>query len=149
MQRFLDADLRQECYTGSWTNQALFASLGILIYPIGIPVLFAVNLFANKQFFYVPVDAVEKEVKYWRERLALFDAIMADGGSCVLLTKQAAEAAGNLKQAEKKKAALSQRLERMKDANFRFGFIYAQYTSHAYYWELTELFRKLLLCSIR
>jgi len=145
---FLDADLRQECYTGAWVDQALFATLGVLMYPIGIPVLFAVNLFANKTYFYVPVDVAEKEVKYWRERLALFNAIMADGSSGSLLTKQAADAAGNLKQAEKKLAALFQRLERMNDASFRFGFIYAQYTSHAYYWELTELFRKLILCSI-
>lgn len=57
--KYLVADLRQQCYTGDHTREIFLASVGVLVYPLGIPVLF-LGLLVNSR---VPQVAKYKEMQ--------------------------------------------------------------------------------------
>jgi len=148
----LEKDLRLECYTDTWFTYALVAVAGVMLYPIGILVLFAALLYVHRNFLHLDISSAEHAVQqaadHWQ---SIKDIVDSGPASTQLLDKMSNEllkAKQKLQKAEGNYELLQSRMPRHLDVRYRYGFIFDQYCPHAFYWEICELLRKLFLASL-
>jgi len=61
MESYLIADCSIDCGTAAYTEYAVYSGLFIVIYPVGIPLMYAALLFAKRERIKQPVEEKEKD----------------------------------------------------------------------------------------
>ena len=69
----LDADWRLECYNAEWTNYALLAAVGIVLYPVGIPCFCFVSLLRHKRDLHCDLGPLRQEAEKARGLLTKYE----------------------------------------------------------------------------
>ena len=88
----LDADLRLACFTDEWLFYAIIASVGVLLFPIGIAVFFQVVLFLYRDMMHINTTDAEDKVEQTEARYeSLKETIEIGSGSSKLVSKLASE----------------------------------------------------------
>jgi hypothetical protein len=140
--KFLSSDYSLECYTDEWYKYAGYASIGVLVYIIGIPVtFFFVIRYCKNQ------DVDQKLRRVFGEGN---EHLVTHYLDCVRYEREAREKSFiPPKDAKTQKRILRYHFQMENLRNHwnraRIGFIYFSYEEHLWWYEIFELFRKLLL----
>jgi len=139
---YLMADMRIECYEGHWNSYAVLGAFSILVYPFGVPTLFGIMLYCNRNSLFP-----NREDEYRKMTL--------DDRSNELTAKSEQSLPDEqdvineeMRAIQEEYRGIEQREHEHKVTSSKYGFVYSSYADHAYYWELTELVRKLLLTGV-
>ena len=152
---WLEADLRISCDDDTYRSYTIVGGIAMAIYPFGIPLLFVAILARHSADLYLDEDLEARKVAVEKQ---LEDRI--DGRDDDDETRDeehgAFHAAGvrhDEQQAQQKNLALQAELDEMGQAVERhqrtvqmYGFIFAQYGYHAWYWEAGVLCDKHTPC---
>ena len=143
-----------------------FGLFGVLLYPIGIPVFVYVSLYVNVAYLHHDVKSIEDELEdaAGREDLLVQVIEKMDGqpDNQIVLACLRASADVQILDAEleqvsstcslfnhlKETVQVRSRLLEHQVVRFRYGFMYLQYSNHAWYWEQVLMLHKFCLTSV-
>lgn len=149
---YLEADLRLLCYNDEWSWYASVAVIGILMYPVGVGIFFARALYLNRMLVHLDVDGAVCAVVAAKEEHESLRQIVECGAATpelvAYLTNKLMDAKQVLREAQIHMEQVLQQQPAHQDVIYRYGFIFEQYNPDAFYWELLELLRKLMLTSL-
>ena len=141
---FLAVDLRVQCYIAEWNNYAAFGAICVLVYPVGVPAFFVLALYWHRQFLF---PNRQDDYRKLELELEVADALQRmEDPACTEQERSDIEVQLSTLQLEV--VAMKERAQKYKDVVSKYGFVYSSYSEHAYWWELTELVRKLLLTGV-
>ena len=136
---YLAIDLRIQC-SGEWVTYAWVAFGATLLYPIGIPTVFYLTLKIHRDSLF-PSKSDKIEKKNLMARLEEISEMEKEDRQDPVIQMEIDECTMEIEQ-------IDDRSDEHERVIGKYGFVYGSYVESAYYFELTELIRKLLLTGV-
>jgi len=134
--RFLRADFSINCDSSRYLGMKAYAVLMVLLYPIGIPVLYFYRMFAFRKRF----KRLRRESNNRKEEGHASNN-NSEQGNEALLYAQFKPYTGNL-------TDLQGEHQRLAEESMALSFLYEAYEERYWWWEVFECVRRLLLTGI-
>ena len=132
------------------TEYAFFYKFGLLclcVYPLGIPLTFALMMYKNRQALFTDLSAAEAEAATDSGG----DSAFAENLDCDDDKEANVDLAKTFRRATTKVIVVSAfraKLDRVHDIQDNFAFLCGSYENRIFYWELVEYLRKFLLAGV-
>lgn len=139
---FLTADQRVQCFDDNWNSYAMIAVLAVIIFPIGIPLLFAGTLslahYRGELFEDKPLMEEGDSLEATIHELAVELRTTCHGAQRTWLDEKRQHAIEEeLRMAQGDLATVEKTLHTQKLMRDRLGFLYSSYDNEAYLWEVS------------